>query len=60
MTDLQLKNAIATTSATEEVPLNEEENSIMESAIGDILLYQLAGPMSFVCRQGYGQKACQF
>jgi SulP family sulfate permease len=34
MTDLQLKNAIATTRVTEELPLNEEEQAIMETANG--------------------------
>jgi SulP family sulfate permease len=60
MTDLQLKNAVATTSATEEVPLNEEEGSIMESAKGDILLYHLEGPMSFGAAKGMARRLASF
>jgi SulP family sulfate permease len=60
MTDLQLKNAIATTSITEEVPLNEEEGSIMESAKGDILLYHLEGPMSFSAAKGMARRLASF
>ena len=60
MTDLQLKNAIATTSATEEVPLSEEEGSIMESAKGDILLYHLEGPMSFGAAKGMARRLASF
>jgi len=60
MTDLQLKNAIATTHVTEELPLNEEEQAIMEAANGQILLYQLEGPMSFGAAKGVARRLASF
>jgi SulP family sulfate permease len=60
MTDLQLKNAVATTVVTEDLPLNEEEGSIMEAAKGDILLYRLEGPMSFGAAKGVARRLASF
>ncbi len=60
MTDLQLKNAIATTNSTEEIPLNEEERGLMDSAKGDILLYHLEGPMSFGAAKGMARRLASF
>lgn len=60
MTDLQLKSAIATTRVTEELPLNEEEQAIMEAANGQILLYQLEGPMSFGAAKGVARRLASF
>ncbi len=60
MTDLQLSNAVATTCATDDVPLSEEEGDIMEAANGDILLYRLEGPMSFGAAKGVARRLASF
>jgi SulP family sulfate permease len=60
MTDLQLKNAVVTTSFSEELPLTEEEHGIMESAHGEILLYHFEGPMSFGAAKSMARRLASF
>ena len=60
MTDLQLKSAIATTRGGEELPLNEEEQAIIDAANGQILLYHLEGPMSFSAAKGITRQLASF
>jgi SulP family sulfate permease len=60
MTDLQLKSAIATTRGGEELPLNEEEQAIVDAANGQILLYHLEGPMSFSAAKGMARRLASF
>jgi len=60
MTDLQLKSAIATTRGQEELPLNEEEQAILDAANGQILLYHLEGPMSFSAAKGMARRLASF
>jgi SulP family sulfate permease len=60
MTDLQLKSAIATTRGKEELPLNEEEQAIIDAANGQILLYHLEGPMSFSAAKGMARRLASF
>jgi SulP family sulfate permease len=60
MTDLQLSNAIATTTGEEELPLVEEERVIMAESKGQILLYHLEGPMSFGAAKGMARRLAKF
>lgn len=60
MTDLQLKSAIATTRGREELPLNEEEQAIIDASNGQILLYHLEGPMSFSAAKGMARRLASF
>jgi len=47
LTDIQSQNMQATTDPTKAHNLNEEEQEIMTKSKGEILLFQLAGPLSF-------------
>ena len=47
MADLQIESVTAITDPRDESPLSDEESQLMEAAKGRILLYHIAGPMSF-------------
>jgi len=47
LTDIQSQNMQVTTDPTKAHNLNEEEQEIMTKSKGEILLFQLAGPLSF-------------
>ncbi len=47
MTEMQISNIRPTTVAVAEIPLSEEECTILEEANGKIMLFHLSGPMSF-------------
>ena len=47
MANLQLDSMTLTTDANEELPLNTEEQEIMDNADGHILLFHIKGPMGF-------------
>ena len=60
MAELQLNSITAITAPTEESPLNAEENRILESAQGRILLFHLGGPMSFGAAKGMARRLANF
>jgi SulP family sulfate permease len=47
MTEMQISNIRSTMAPDAEIPLSEEENTILEEAKGKIMLFHLTGPMSF-------------
>lgn len=47
MTAMQISNIRTTRVASKEIPLSEEENTILDEANGKIMLFHLSGPMSF-------------
>nr|VFJ96464.1 MAG: sulfate permease, SulP family [Candidatus Kentron sp. H]VFJ97520.1 MAG: sulfate permease, SulP family [Candidatus Kentron sp. H]VFK02826.1 MAG: sulfate permease, SulP family [Candidatus Kentron sp. H] len=60
MTDLQLASITAITDPAEEDPLSREEAEIMRAAKGRILLFHLAGPMSFSAAKGMSRRLAEF
>jgi SulP family sulfate permease len=61
MVDLQLKSISTITDPDQEgTPLTDEEKAIMKAARGDILLYHLAGPMSFGAAKEMSRRLAQF
>ncbi|WP_428604295.1 SulP family inorganic anion transporter [Sedimenticola sp.] len=61
MVDLQLKSINTITDPDQaETPLSDEEKAIMKAARGDILLYHLAGPMSFGAAKEMSRRLAQF
>nr|VFJ60473.1 MAG: sulfate permease, SulP family [Candidatus Kentron sp. DK] len=60
MTDLQLAGITAITDPAEEHPLSREEADILREANGRILLFHLAGPMSFSSAKGMSRQLAQF
>ncbi len=61
MVDLQLKSISTVTDPDQtETPLSAEERAIMKRAGGDILLYHLAGPMSFGAAKEMSRRLAQF
>ncbi|MDH5711389.1 MAG: SulP family inorganic anion transporter [Gammaproteobacteria bacterium] len=47
MANLQLESMTLTTESHEELPLNQEEQKLMDEAKGRILLFHIKGPMGF-------------
>jgi len=47
MTDMQIKGISTITRSGQELPLSDEEQTILDEAEGRILLFHLSGPMSF-------------
>jgi SulP family sulfate permease len=60
MTDLQLQHAKLTNRPSEEVPLDAREEAIMTAADGRILLYHLAGPLSFGAAKSMARRMARF
>lgn len=61
MVDLQLESIHTITDPEQsETPLNETEKPIMKQAKGRLLLYHLAGPMSFGAAKGMARQLAQF
>jgi SulP family sulfate permease len=60
MTDLQLQHAKLTNRPSEEFPLDTREEAIMTAAEGRILLYQLAGPLSFGAAKSMARRMARF
>lgn len=61
MVDLQLKSISTITDPDQtETPLSDEEKLIIKAARGDILLYHLAGPMSFGAAKEMSRRLAQF
>ncbi|MCW8880967.1 MAG: SulP family inorganic anion transporter [Sedimenticola sp.] len=61
MVDLQLQNINTITDPDRtETPLSADEKAIMKAAKGDILLYHLAGPMSFGAAKEMSRRLAQF
>jgi SulP family sulfate permease len=52
MTDLQLQNMQLSTGDSVDMRLSVEEAGIMQQAAGDILIYQISGPVSFGAAKG--------
>jgi SulP family sulfate permease len=60
MVDLQLDSITAITNPGEESPLSAEESKILEQANGRILLFRVAGPMSFGAAKGMARRLAAF
>lgn len=61
MVELQLKSISTVTDPDlAETPLSQEERAIIKAAGGDILLYHLAGPMSFGAAKEMSRRLAQF
>ena len=60
MVDLQLDSVTAITDPHEEEALSEQEAQVMTDAKGRILLYHIAGPMSFGAAKGMARRLAQF
>jgi SulP family sulfate permease len=60
MTDLQLASITAITEPAEESPLSEEESALLRSTGGRVLLFHLAGPMSFGAAKGVARRLANF
>ncbi|TVO74898.1 SulP family inorganic anion transporter [Sedimenticola selenatireducens] len=61
MADLEMQNINTITDPdTTGTPLSDDEKVIMKSAKGDILLYHLAGPMSFGAAKEMSRRLAQF
>ena len=56
MADIQSESIRAITGETDEVPLSEEARELLRAASGRILLYHLAGPMSFGIAKDMGKR----
>lgn len=59
MVELQLNSISTTKEAAGEAPLSEEEKGIMREANGRILLYHIAGPLSFGAAKGMVRRLTQ-
>ena len=60
MTDLQLQTITAITEPAEESLLSEEELALLRAAAGRVLLFHLAGPMSFGAAKGVTRRLVTF
>lgn len=60
MIALQLDSITAITDPGEESPLSVEEKAILKAAAGRILLYHIAGPMSFGAAKGIARRLAGF
>ena len=60
MTDLQLASITAITEPVEESPLSEEESTLLRATGGRVLLFHLAGPMSFGAAKGVARRLANF
>lgn len=60
MAEQQLESITAITDADEEAPLSIEEQRIFEEAGSRILLYHIAGPMSFGAAKGMVRRLAKF
>jgi SulP family sulfate permease len=60
MTDLQLSSITTVSEPSEETPLSEHENAILQEAQGRILLYHIEGPLSFGAAKGMVRRLANF
>lgn len=60
MVDLQLNSITAITSPGEESPLTKEETQFLKEANGRILLFHIAGPMSFGAAKSTARRLAKF
>lgn len=60
MVDLQMESVTAITDPHAEAPLSDDERSVMNDAKGRILLYHIAGPMSFGAAKGMARRLAKF
>lgn len=60
MVDLQLKSITAITGPQEESVLSPEESQLLSDANGRILLFRMAGPMSFGAAKGVARRLAGF
>lgn len=60
MTDLQLQTITAITEPAKESPLSEEESALLSATAGRVLLFHLAGPMSFGAAKGVTRRLANF
>ncbi len=60
MVDLQLESVTAITNPHDEAPLSKEEAELLQAADGRILLYHIAGPMSFGAAKGMAKMLAKF
>jgi SulP family sulfate permease len=60
MTDLQLSSITTVSGPSEETPLSEHENAVLQEAQGRILLYHIEGPLSFGAAKGMVRRLANF